>query len=139
MTADLAARLEAATEGSRELSNEVLRVCGWELTMPATSERVVWLEPTPSAHGYTLYAGLMHEEGEQPDPTRDLNAIFTLVDQSDWPSYVLSSPGYDNGRLINKVRADLHHLLSSGGGPKVKAFAATPALALSAALVKAAA
>lgn len=37
MTADLAARLEAATDGSRELSNEVLRCLGW-------SENVNWLE-----------------------------------------------------------------------------------------------
>ena len=38
----------------------------------------------------------------------------------------LSWPGYVNGALVANFRADLHHGLSSGGGPRVYGIGETP-------------
>lgn len=80
--------------------------------------------------------GQMYKIGEQPDPTRSVDDAIALISK-DWKRGVLAWPGYENGELINKALATLRHEFWSNGGPCVTAFASTPALALSAALVRA--
>lgn len=118
---DLIAKLEAATEGSRELD---LRI-SYEINPPRyaiTAEPVeldVWLA-----------------EGGARSYTTSLDAALTLVPEG-W-RWTVANPGYDKGVYQGgRALADLHHPLSSGGGPNAKAFGATPALALCIAALRA--
>lgn len=73
--------------------------------------------------------------GIAPPFTASVDRAMTLV-PADWTMGRIFWPGYDNGKWTNNARVDLHHQFSSGGGPKVTSFAATPALALCAAALK---
>ncbi len=68
---DLAARLEQAPEGTRELSDEVLLAVGWDCGPP----------------GWT---------SDRPDPTRDLTDIAALVEATGrWWSVDKDEAGVD--------------------------------------------
>lgn len=50
----------------------------------------------------------------------------------------LSQPGYENGVYLDgKAKAEIHHPLSSGGGPRFIGIAETPADAMRQAAIKA--
>lgn len=105
MGADLAARLEAATEGSRELSDEVLVACGWTV-----DPGLFWRKPD----GW-------HCHDDAPDPTRSVDDSIALIGERRW--YIAASARDDMGGYFVQVG-------------KPTAHAATPALALCAAIVK---
>lgn len=117
MTPALAARLEAAPEGSRELSDAVLEAAGWERIDGTDETRPLWITKNQGAW----------YEGDQPHPTRDLNAIVEMVRPGQF--FSIAGP-YKDGRYEAE--------LAAGSSSKcISAEAATPALALSAALVRA--
>lgn len=112
---DLIQRL-ADGPGSRELSDEVLLACGWERQKHGP---MYFRWHSPNGRGF---------EGTdiqyRPDPTRSVDDALALVPEG-WTRGVLSWPGYDNGKLTADFRADLHHSLSSGGGPRVSGYASS--------------
>lgn len=70
----LIARLEAATEGSRELGEAVYLACGWTKTQTG-----YWLGPIyhwGSPDGKITFA---HDDFYQHDPTTSIDAALTLV------------------------------------------------------------
>lgn len=69
MSDDLIARLEAVAEGSRELSDEVLLICGWRTEERGEIEIDLWWSP----EGRRVFSSC------QPDPTRSLDAALSLV------------------------------------------------------------
>lgn len=71
---DLIARLSAATEGSRELSDEVLRACGWTHLVRRPT---FWIKP-----------GMRPLDAPQLDPTVSLDDALRLVPEGwDWSLY----------------------------------------------------
>lgn len=118
MTANLASRLEAATEGSRELSNEVLLACGWQ------SDERGWWYP----QGDDPYWWLHH--GCQPSPTESVDEAGKLVEAKGW--------WWTCGNCRREGHATIGPEIGSAGpSDGIEGLAATPALALSAALVHA--
>lgn len=72
-----------------------------------------------------------------PAYTASIDSAMTLVPEGWKNNGAIRWPGYIGGAYQNKAMVELHHDISSGGGPKAKAFAATPALALCAAALRA--
>ena len=111
----LIAKLEAATEGSRELSDEVLVACGWTREnighgkVAATGrEFVVWQWTDPEGA----------RRSPELDPTRSLDAAVAIVpDRWDYIAFTK--------RYTGKVSADVLLALSMHSNE-----GATPALAL---------
>ena len=109
--APLISRLEEAKEGSRELSNMILLALGWR-------------ERGGRARFLTHFAvspdGAEIPWGDHPDPSRNLQAAVDLVPEGlpwDMESAGIVEMGTDNG--------------------PVEGIAATPALALCVAIIKA--
>jgi hypothetical protein len=129
---DLAARLESAEAGSRELSDAVLLACGWS--------RGCWVEGgrvgnvrfgSHKPHPYWQTPdGTKFDEGQRPSPTERVDDVIAMV--LDGYSCDLScqpGPGRVNWASVYRLPT-----ISSLGS---QAYAATPALALSAARVSA--
>ena len=119
----LIAKLEAATEGSRELSDEVLIACGWK-------RGVVGKPPLQSAYWKTPDGQRMGWEDdltsggvERPDPTQSLDAALTLV-PSDC-AWDVWGPVSGNAQLMR------------GSGEIIEAVAGNAILALCIAALKA--
>lgn len=136
MTADLIAEIEQAEEGSRELSDRVLFACGFSTQNRKITEiysdpyAVSLVSPTGNIIGWF--------DESRPDPSRNVHDALAHVVPEGWDEHgTLSWPGRNDGVLINKARATLRHVLSSGGEPRITAFAATLALALCAASLRA--
>lgn len=110
---DLATRLEHAEEGSRELSNEVLKVLGWQ---PHGREPGMWLKPNSGK--------LISEAGSLPDPTRSVDECLKLV-QEEWLVEIYQ----DISKWIANIEVDMEKDYTTHGK--------TAALALSAAIVRA--
>lgn len=68
--AALIARLEKAKEGTRALSDEVLRASGWT-TQPGWNDGTNWISPDGSEHGDSA--------DSRPDPTTSLDDAVALV------------------------------------------------------------
>ena len=112
----LITKLEAATEGSRALSDEVLLTCGWQRSNHQDRRSCYWTSPDGRTHS------------RRPDPTRSLDDAVTLV-----PEGWLWSVGVQNTHKRTGPSAFIWK-------PDVKAQfieAATPALALCIAALKA--
>lgn len=123
---DLIARLEAATEGSRELSDEVLRAVGWFQTS----------EDAPGYPDGTLTAwhqpngGVCH--GAMPSPTESLDAALTLVPEAfRWGVHNDPEPAGEGN-----FRASVDDMLYDNSIYE-EGLAATPALALTIAALRA--
>lgn len=130
---DLIARLEAATGADRELDADIA------VAVSGDPEAIVVRphEGTIFTHKPGWWCDGNDKSHLAPEFTASIDAAMTLVPE-DWGGHgILSWPGYDNGKLTNKARADLHHCLSSGGGPKEIAFAATLPLAICIAALRA--
>lgn len=120
---DLIARLEAATEGSRELSDEVLRACGWTTDWLAEGS----LHPTWHAPGCWPKGSIV-----RPDVSRSLDDALALVPEG-WRITVIGSTF--TGSPSPRWRWLFQRFGLSGGEPYGEA--ATPALALCAAILRA--
>ena len=122
----LIARLEAATGPSRELDCEIAEQAGWA----EVGYRPKFVSPIGfPPHGKSVRC--------VPRYTASLDAALTLVPE-DWKMQgQIAWPGYDDGKFINDVRVELHHVVSSGGGPMVTALAKTIAIAICLAALKA--
>lgn len=129
---DLASRLKSAPHGSRELSNEVLLACKWMRHRIGEEDLRLWWSKGPRDKPIP--------DGQQPSPTESVDDALALLAQEPggygWRGH-LSWPGYNEGLLKAKAKVRLHHMVSSGGN-YLEAYGATPALALSAALIEAA-
>ncbi len=123
--AALVAKLVSAKEGSRELDGEIAKLFGWK---PQGKGFRHWIAPKDCPWPKSM-AGV-------PFYTTSLDAAVDLVPEG-WSSGRISWPGRDSGYLKANARADLLHDSSSGGGPRETGFAATPALALVIAILKA--
>ena len=106
---DLIRCLEEAKEGSRELDEAIGKTQGYKVGV---------------------------DIGLSPHYTTSLDAALSLVPEG-WPEGRISWPGRDSGYLKANARAEIHHALSSGGGPREIGFGATLALALVIAILKA--
>lgn len=122
---DLIKRLEAATEGSRELDLEIAVIDGW--IAPAEGERY-WTAPNNQTRCY---------EDLVPRYTTSMEAAMELIGDEWRHRGIISWPGYQDGILIAKARCTIEHQLSSGGGPKTTGFANTIPLAICCAALKA--
>jgi hypothetical protein len=129
---ELIARLEAATHPSRALD---LMICRVALNS----------EPLGHAAGMTDDMLLSYNPfGPFPHYTLSIDAALTLVPDNDSPElpgkwrWALAWPAYVDGVWQpGKHRADIHHPLSSGGGPRWVGLGATPAIALCIAALRA--
>lgn len=144
MTPTLDALIEkvaAAKEPSRELDGLIYGAvnnlkrngCTFILDISGV-EHFQFEHPTlmhPSGPGALYVPG-----GKVSNFSESIDAALTLVPE-DWSSGYLSWPGYDNGVLQNNARAEIHHIFSSGGGPREIAFASTLPLALCLAALRA--
>jgi len=136
----LAARLEAATEGSRELSDAVLEAAGWERWNHSVGAKfetradgdLVCVDPGTPYAGFASPEGRLYRSPAIPDPTRDLNAIVAMVEAAGWYVRIVSDRRLDGfGWYAELADPALASQLGKRG------TAATLALALSAALVRA--
>ena len=116
--------LEAATEGSRELSDRVLLALGWQNPMEDVGlddhdemiQSEYWYPPDMSGGAYS--------PNTQPDPTRSVDAALALVPED--------CPWTLKGNKENGGFAELHI-----PGLLTIEVASTPALALTIACLKA--
>ncbi len=110
--ADLADRIEAATEGSRELDAEIALAIGWQNCIPCD------------------FNGIKHRMGgilNAPPFSRSVDAALSLVPEGwDWAT---GSNGANRGHSLLASRDDTDR--------EIEADAATPALALCAAAIRA--
>lgn len=75
---DILSQLERATEGSREISDGVLLVCGWKHRQSDFSE--VWEAPDGKRYDYEDSPGLkVRPFPDRPDPSRNLQDAVSLV------------------------------------------------------------
>jgi hypothetical protein len=116
----MARRVEDAGRGSLDLDREVFAALG-AVVRRSTSRSISirWSEPEPERWDF--------DEG----PSTSLDAC-AAVHHRFLPecSWFLSHPGYDDGVCQDgKTRAEIHHPVSSGGGPSWVAFAFSPARA----------
>ena len=127
---DLIARLECAKAGSRELSDEVLLACGWTITKDR-GPQAMYISPANTGPVHQVYA---------PSPTEDLNAALALVPEG-W-GWILSR--YADIQLwLSGFTAVLEKPTGDGEWEPLgfiampAVMAATPALALCAAILRA--
>jgi len=111
---DLKTRLAQATEGSRELSDEMLLACGAE--SPSRAHPYHWILP----NGNAVLVGL------RPDPSRSVDDVLALVPE-----------GYDVDLKSARHRAGWRVNLWEKDGTVWSADLAAPALALCLALLEA--
>lgn len=107
-------RLQEAGEGSRELSDEVLRACGWDIVIEGH-----WLRRYVPGGVYSWPLD------EAPDPSRSIDDVVALLPE-----------GFDWDRCRNGV-ATVHDLRPGMPYRGYEGWAATPALALCAAIIRA--
>jgi len=119
----LISELEKAKEGSRELSDEVLLMCGWSYRPnrygpggPQWGGGGLWTNP--------LGIGTAASDS-RPSPTESLDAALPLVPERCWAEGTLGSPSY-----IEIHNPKIYAEIGKGEG-------ATPALALCIAALKA--
>jgi len=129
--------LETATVGTRELDDEVLLACGWKYNAgTAALDNAHWIAPDGSLY----FEKITNEVGEFPPcPTRSLDDDLMLVPEGWWlfGLYENRSPityARDRHKPLGTFTAQLQH---TDGGRLIEEKAATPALALSAAILKA--
>lgn len=118
---ELIKRLEAATGPDRDLDAHIARHVGFVFHTNLNC----WLPP----RGFSTSFGLLHF-------TSSIDSALTLVPEG-WTQGRLAWPGYDHGILKGTARAEIHHEMSSGGGPKRIAFGASLPIALCIAALKA--
>lgn len=119
---DLIARLEKASGPDRELANEVLLACGWKINEygdEGPTRSIEWVNPDPN--------GIDYLDGGQPDPTTSIDAAVTLV--PDGYGWAVNS---DRGRCCANYRHQV-----TGAKPDFPTSAATPAIALCIAALRA--
>lgn len=143
---DLIARIEGEARGSRALDCLIAKQAGWfryTREKGCTMKHGGWIAPEDfrgtDSQGAPILDGL-HGTTIHRDPpsfTRSLDAAVSLVPEGWQGNGGLLWPGRDNGVWVNHAKATLKHDLSSGGAPRVIAYAATPALALCAASLRA--
>lgn len=121
---ELIARLENATAGSRELD---AAICWIAKPYPQVAGKPEWrqLPHGPQQHVPTV----------APRYTTSLDAALALIPEN-WTRGLLTWPGYDNGTLKSKTKAELHSVFSSGGGPREIGYAETLPLAICIAALK---
>lgn len=134
MADTLSDRIQAATGPDEQLRDEALLALGamrmWDVRKgerQPNEDPIAW--SIPSYDEVVLHA-------ERPDPTTDLNFLVAQIPEGWQRQGIISWPGRDNGKYIAEAKCTLHHDISSGGGPRVYGYGATPALALLDALVK---
>ncbi len=125
---DLITTLKDASHGNSGLSDIMALALDWNQTIHGDTMRgylvprfTTWTAPGGGVGPTT--------DNWPPRYTESIDAAMTSI-PPDWHMGRLFWPGYDEGYLINKVRFDLHHMFSSGGGPMVNCFAATIPLAI---------
>ena len=129
---DLITRLEQATEGSRELSDEVLKACGWhhrvDKRLPDRSQWG-WLAPA-------LEGGKPRLILSDPSPTESIDVALTLVDFKGHFGWRISN--WHEGKAGGGAWIDwCNDPVMSFADHHVSVPAATPALALCIAALKA--
>jgi hypothetical protein len=124
----LLSRIQEAKGADRELDLEIARALGLPRSVQEDDQipGVFW-NFSGGGNGYRW---------SPPAYTASLDCAMQTIPEG-WTQGHLSWPGYDDGVLTAKARADLQHQISSGGGPKATGFGATPALALLAASLQA--
>lgn len=77
----LADQLQSATEGSRELSDQVLLACGWRFDDTGDARSSCWRAPGGKGYDYwdDPHAVTRHEIPKRPDPTRNLQDAVSLA------------------------------------------------------------
>lgn len=123
---DLAARIEAAPYGSRELSDAVLMACGWKFQAGQSPPTGAAWDGTNRSSYWHAPDGKSIIEGRQPDPTRSETDALALARgrrliiylDEDGQATVVIAPG------------------RRSSAPAVSARARTLALSISAALVR---
>ncbi len=87
---DLIAELEAAPEGSRELSDKVLLAIGWIGQSAASQQAGILIPHWKSPDGRDVPSGL------RPSPTESLDAALTLVPEGyGFAMYAVSGGQYE--------------------------------------------
>lgn len=131
----LAARLEAAEQGSRELSDEALLALGWK-QIPADPELVGdWLSPDGGTYSWSAL----------PSPTESVDDGLALLREMGFDGHDLDITRSTRGRATwehwslwqFRISIDAAIYDPSETSGQYSGFAATQALALSAALVRA--
>ena len=129
---DLITKLEAATEGSRELDEKVLRAVGWFTTdedAPGYPDGTLTIWHKPNGEALTIL--------RLPQPTRSIDAALTLVPEG-WLWSVhkgCDHYGMPIDQSLERYSAEVGECLE-----RMRAkwyWAATPALALNIAVLKA--
>jgi hypothetical protein len=130
---ELVARLEAATEGSRELDGLIATLFGWvfETRIPEFRSPK-WWPPGPLAmkDRTSAYA---YAKAYPPSVTTSLDAALALAERL-WP-HVMWRIGHDPDD--GSFKAELVTAQKPGDPPPVSANGATPALALCIAILNA--
>jgi len=126
----LIARLEAATEDSRELDAEIhiaASLCDPSARYEPNNDVIVWLEHHPEVPGGASQVLC----DELPHYTESIDSAITLI-PAGWHWQVENEATSDG-----KARAWLHERAKTGRGRSKNAFADTPALALCIAALRA--
>jgi hypothetical protein len=136
---DLISRLESAAEGSRELSDDVLLACGWEKTFDGVACDY-WAPPHTAGRVYS---------DNRPSPTESVDDALELVPEG-WTwcgSGYDEDGGYSDTTDFRKPYMCIAGPMEERGGDFYEppephretheARAATPALALCAAILRA--
>lgn len=124
LATDLASEIEAATEGSRELSDRVLEVLGWAVADDKNGRPFWWHPKQPKG-----WIGKSFTNGQQPHPTCSETDAFALVP----PTMCVALLTLPNGKVVAAMAPSASNEPPELGDNEC----ATPALALSAALVRA--
>lgn len=127
---ELISKVEGAVEGSRELDIEIMEAIGWRCPGWDT-ESDATKALFPDRLGYNWFSDTSpgyHGDVTSNPFTTSLDAALTLVPGGKW--WVLNS-GVQSGTSLCQLEGD------DGGWTTFKAHAATPALALCAACLKA--
>jgi hypothetical protein len=125
----LAERVEGLTGPDGAIADEILLACGWVADSNDEGEIVQWFDPS----------GISWSSFDLPDPTSSLDAAMSLlgncpIENMSWWSSV--PKGYESEQCC---RVTIRDLDANGfaGRNQFKSEAATPALALTAACLRA--
>jgi hypothetical protein len=138
---DLITKLEAATEGSRELSDEVLLACGWVREGTRDPRLDCWRDPQGNVYDHWNDPhGRATQVVPRPSPTESIDAALTLV-PDDW-GYVSVSMlrgGSSEAFMLEKDYSPPGdgHIDDEWSQWLEKAFHTSPALAICIAALKA--
>lgn len=145
-TLTLIDRVEAATEGSRELSDEMLLALGWTKHETKTTRyrEPNWGEKT-DASGKVSYEhieppvwwapGALHGSSERPNITVNTDDARSLYPEG-CRAILQDGAAYKDGIYMAPCGCDLHSPVSSSGGPNWEGFANTLPCAITAALLR---